>query len=122
MRPLILGATVGFTLLAGVNVAAAQAVITTTPHGTQTHGSVSFAPEHGAIIREHATGQHFSSVQDPNIHAQVGATLPGSVQLHPLPDRLVTQVPAARSYQYSIINNRHVVVDPGTRRVIHVVE
>lgn len=117
MRALHLSVT-AIALLAGVTSASAQAVVTT-PHGTETHGSVTFAPEHGAILREHATSQHFNSVQDRNVHVQVGGTLPPSVGLHPLPDRIVTQVPAARSYQYGIVNNRHVVVDPGTRRVIH---
>jgi hypothetical protein len=117
MKTLHLSAVV-LALVAGTTVASAQSVVTT-PHGTESHGSVTFAPEHGAIIREHATSEHFNSVQDPNVHVQVGGTLPPSVGLHPLPDRIVTQVPGARSYQYGVVNNRHVVVEPGTRRVIH---
>lgn len=121
MRPFILSAA-AVALLAGLASASAQTVITTPQHGTGTHGSVTFAPEHGAILREHATTQHFNSVQDPTVHVQVGGTLLPSVGLHPLPDRIVTQVPGARSYQYGIVNNRHVVVEPGTRRVMHVYE
>lgn len=45
-----------------------------------------------------------------------------SVSLHPLPDRIVTQVLTARSYHYGIVYERHVVVDPGTRRIIHTFE
>lgn len=115
MRSLHLSA-IALALLAGATTASAQAV---PAHGTETHGSFTFAPEHGAIIREHATSQHFNSVQDPNVHVQVGGILPPSVGLHPLPDRVVAQVPGAHSYQYGIVNNRNVVVDPGTRRVVH---
>lgn len=120
MRPLHLSVP-ALALLAGVTTASAQAVVTT-PHGTATHGAVTFAPEHGTVIREHATSHHFSSVHDPHIQVQVGGTLPPSVGLHPLPDRIVTHVPMARSYHYGIVNDRHVVVDPGTRRIIHTFE
>lgn len=119
MRRFLLGATALIALLGGVAISSAQPAV----HETQTHGgAVSFAPEHGRVLREHATTQHYSSAQQPDFQVQVGATLPNSAQLHPLPDAIGTHVPAARSYQYSIINNRHVVVDPGSRRIIHAFE
>ena len=109
----------GLAILAGLSSASAQTVVTT-PHGSERHDSaVTFSPEHGAGIRQHATGQHYQSVHEPSFHGGVGATLPGSVQLHPLPDALVTQMPAARNHQYTIVNDRHVIVDPSTRRVVH---
>lgn len=114
--------TIALALLAGVAVTSAQTVVTT-PHGTETPGgAVTFSSEHGSVIRQHATTQHYQSVHEPSFHGQVGATLPGSVQLHPLPDALVTQMPAARQHQYTIVNDRPVIVDPSTRRVIHAFE
>ena len=127
MKTLTLAAA---TLVAGMSLAMAQSA-THEPaagHGTPAagHGTVgvqgggmSFTSEHGAMIRQHATGQHYQSFQDPGFHAQVGATLPGSAHLHPLPDGLVTQMPSARTHQYSIVNDRYVIVDPSTRRVTH---
>lgn len=112
------------TLVAGISFAMAQSA-THQPaagHGTVQSGGMAFTPEHGAMIRQHATGQRYQSFQDQGFHAQVGVTLPGSAQLHPLPDGLVTQMPSARSHQYSIVNDRYVIVDPATRRVTHTFE
>jgi hypothetical protein len=121
MRSLRLS-TLALALLAGVTVASAQTVVTP-PHGTERHGGgVTFSPEHGNVIRQHATTQHYQSVHEPSFHGQVGATLPGSVQFHSLPDALVTKLPTARQHQYAIVNDRPVIVDPSTRRVIHAFE
>jgi hypothetical protein len=110
-------------LIAGMSLALAQPA-THAPAGA--HGAVhvqgggmAFTPEHSSMIRQHATSQHYQSFHDGAFHAQVGATLPGSAQLHPLPDGLVTQMPSARGHQYSIVNDRYVIVDPSTRRVTH---
>ncbi|MBX9847198.1 MAG: DUF1236 domain-containing protein [Xanthobacteraceae bacterium] len=92
------------------------------PHETHGGAGLTFTPEHGAMLRQHAATQHYAPVHDPAIHAQVGATLPGSVELHPLPDALAGHLPAARSYRYTIIGNRPVVVDPGSHRIVHVGE
>lgn len=122
MKSVDLSAT-ALAFLAGVTAASAQAVVVP-PLDTQGHGSaaVTFSPERGSLIRQHATTQHDQSVREPSFHGQVGATLPSSVELHPLPDALVTQVPAARQHQYTIVNDLPVIVDSSTRRVIHVFE
>ena len=123
MKTLTLAAA---TLVAGMSFALAQSA-THEPAGAHATvgvqgGGMSFTPEHGAMIRQHATGQRYQSFQDQGFHAQVGATLHGSAQLHPLPEGLVAQMPSARSHQYSIVNDRYVIVDPSPRRVTHAFE
>jgi len=118
-----------FTLTAAALVASMSfALAQSTPHqsedthntvGTHATGSMAFTSEHGSMIRQHATSQHYQSYQEPGFHAQVGATLPGSAQLHALPEHLVTQMPSARNHQYSIVNDRYVIVDPSNRHVTH---
>ena len=114
------------TMVAGISFALAQPA-THEPAGT--HGTVGvqgggmvFSPEHGSMIRQHATSQHYQSYQEPGFHARVGATVPSSAHLHPLPDGLVAQIPSARSHQYSVVNDRYVIVDPSTRRIVHAFE
>ena len=129
----ITASTIAITLFIGVTGAAAQTTphmqSQTAPHAQPQHGhaqphhggaSVTFTPEHGAMLRQHASSQRFAPVHDAGIHAQVGATIPSSVELHPLPDALVGQLPGARQYRYTVIGNRPVVVDPGSHRVVHV--
>jgi hypothetical protein len=122
----ITASTIAMTLFIGVTGAAAQTTPhtenQTAPHVQPQHGgaSVRFVPEHGAMLRQHASSQRYAPVHDAGIHAQVGATIPSSVELHPLPDALLGQLPGARQYRYTVIGNRPVVVDPGSHRVVHV--
>ena len=120
LTPKILAVATGLLTLSLAGRASAQDVHVAPSHDRATHGTLSFAPEHGAILQEHAASQHFGSVRDPGFHAEIGGHLPGTVDLHPLPDRFVTQLPGARTYQYDIVNDRRVIVEPGTRRIIHV--
>ena len=45
---------------------------------------------------------------------RVGATLPGSVQLR--------TIPRQEKFGFAVVNNRRVIVEPSTRRVIRVIE
>ena len=45
---------------------------------------------------------------------RVGATLPGTVQLR--------TIPRQEKYGFAVVNNRRVIVEPSTRRVIRIVE
>ncbi|MBB3657495.1 hypothetical protein FHX15_002727 [Rhizobium sp. BK650] len=44
----------------------------------------------------------------------VGATLPDTVEIHPVPDM--------NGYGYTVINERRVIVEPQTHRIIQVLE
>ncbi|PSC06404.1 hypothetical protein SLNSH_03740 [Alsobacter soli] len=53
-----------------------------------------------------------------NERVVVGEPLPERVELYPIP----ADVGVKTTYRYSVINNRTVLVDPHTRRVVQVVE
>ena len=50
-----------------------------------------------------------------------GQTVPQNVELMPVPSAVVAQVPMIERYRVAVANNRVVLVDPGTRVVVHVV-
>jgi hypothetical protein len=66
------------------------------------------------------------SVQDEGLpQAEIpeladGQTVPQSVELTPVPSAVVAQVPTIERYRVAVANNRVVLVDPGTRVVVHV--
>ncbi len=123
MKTVVLGVTAVLALLVGANIGVTQAVAQRDDHETGKHGrTITYAPAHGNMLREHAHSQGFASTRHADFNVQIGAILPHSAQLHPLPDKLVTQVPGARGHQYSIVNDRHVIVDPVTRRIVHVAD
>ncbi len=108
MKKTLLSTVAALTLAAGIGVASAQTTTTTT----------TWTNEYGTTMREYSTTQKYKSVDDPSIHVQVGQALPSTVTVHPLPETIV--VPKRESYSYSIINNRPVVVERDSRKVIHV--
>ncbi len=95
-------------LLAGVGLASAE---------TTTSTSTTWTNDQGTAIREYSSTQHYSSYSDPGFNANVGVALPSGATLYPLPETM--HVPKSETYSYSIVNNRPVVVERSTRKVIH---
>jgi hypothetical protein len=98
-------------LLVGTSTTMAQ------PSTTTTSSSTTFSAEHGSVIRQDSTTQKYKSYSDPSFQARVGVELPSSAGLHPLPGTV--NVPSAERYSYSIVNDRPVVVERSTRKVVH---
>jgi hypothetical protein len=55
---------------------------------------------------------------EPTIEYRVGARVPDRVRLYSMPQEVVVEVPAIRSYKYMVVNNRVVLVDPVTSQVV----
>jgi len=92
----------------------------------------------GVIIAEHIhLGFALSADEELNIYQQVhksasketvpagfrpeiGAKIPGSIALDSLPGDLTNHLPGLRKYDYVMAQNRVVLVDPATRKVVDV--
>ena len=94
-------------LVSGAGLAGAQTSTTTT---------TTWTPDQGAAITQYSTTQHYQSFTEPSV--TVGAVLPQTVTVYPLPSTVT--VPSPESYSYTIVNNQPVVVDRTTRQVVHV--
>ncbi|ANT49099.1 DUF1236 domain-containing protein [Mesorhizobium amorphae] len=99
MRIHLTAAAAGFLLLAGIGAAAADTVI--------------IQPEQETVIREYVKKQPLASVTLPGVELNIGTALPDTVELREVPDV---------QYRYVVIDNRTVLVDPGTRKIIKVYE
>ncbi|MER8733977.1 DUF1236 domain-containing protein [Mesorhizobium sp. M0018] len=99
MRMHLSTAAAGFLLLAGIGAAAAQDVV--------------IEPQQETIVREYVKKQPLASVQLPGVELNVGSTLPDTVELHEVPNV---------KYRYVVVDNQTVLVDPGTRRIVKVIE
>ena len=53
--------------------------------------------------------------------ATVGADVPPMIELHPLPDDAVADSPAAKLYQYTVVRDEVVLVDPTRMRVVDII-
>ncbi|AZO06493.1 MULTISPECIES: DUF1236 domain-containing protein [unclassified Mesorhizobium] len=92
-------AAAGLLLLTGIGAAAAQDVI--------------IQPEQETVIREYVHKQPLASVKVPGVELNIGSTVPDTVELHEVPNV---------QYRYVVVDNRTVIVDPGTRKIVQVLE
>jgi hypothetical protein len=51
-----------------------------------------------------------------------GIRVPRTVSFHPLPPDVVTVYPEWRGYEYFLVNDRIVVVDPRTLEIVDVID
>jgi hypothetical protein len=112
MKALLLAAVAAVSLAAP---AAAQSTTTTT---TTTQRTTVIEPAQRTAIREYVVRERRPAVAAPSgFSVSVGATLPGSVELHAFPETV-----GVRQYRYTVIGDRTVLVEPGSRRIVEVLE
>lgn len=106
-----LGAAFAAALLASVAAAQAQTATTTTTTTTVT-------PEQQTKIKQYVVKEKRTSVTAPTgFTVSVGSTLPEAVQVYSLPSDV-----GVTSYRYTVVNDRTVLIDPTTRRVVQVLD
>ena len=97
MKIYLTGTAAALLLLAGIGAAAAEDII--------------IQPEQDTVIREYVKKQPLASVKLPGVELIVGTALPDTVELHEVPNV---------KYRYVVIDNRTVLVDPGSRKIVKV--
>jgi hypothetical protein len=97
MKIYLTGTAAALLLLAGIGAAAAEDII--------------IQPEQDTVIREYVKKQPLASVKLPGVELNVGTALPDTVELHEVPNV---------QYRYVVIDNRTVLVDPGSRKIVKV--
>jgi uncharacterized protein DUF1236 len=57
----------------------------------------------------------------PDFRAAVGAVVPQSVQLQPLPKTILDLVPDLKNYEYAMVANQVLLVDPKNKQVVEII-
>jgi hypothetical protein len=76
-------------------------------------------PQRSAIYAEVSKDQSRSSPQ--HFAPVIGADVPPMIELYTLPDDALAEIPAAKLYKYTMVENKVVVVDPTKMRVVDVI-
>ena len=63
-------------------------------------------------------GQHVQPTTNVNFSISIGTRVPRDVSFHPLPAEVVTYYPEWRGYEFILVNEQIVVVDPGTFEIV----
>jgi hypothetical protein len=109
------------TLFAG---AAALAILASPIAGAQTVGvgvgpvgaGITFSPEQRTVVREYVQRQRPVEIRE---RVTIGATLPAEVEVHEVPD---AWGPSVSKYRYVYSGGNVYFVEPGSRRVVHVLD
>lgn len=67
-------------------------------------------------------GQHVQPVTNVNFSISVGTRVPRETSFHPLPPEVVTYYPEWRGYEFILVNEQIVVVDPRTFEIVAVID
>jgi len=70
------------------------------------------------VIRD----QHVAPVNNVNFAVSIGTRVPRDIGFHPLPAEIVTIYPEWRGYEFFLVRNEIVVVDPRTLEIVAVLE
>ncbi len=70
------------------------------------------------VIRE----QHVAPVTNVNFSISVGTRVPRGVSFHPLPAEIVTIYPDWRGYEFFLVRDEIVVVNPRTLEIVAILE
>jgi len=71
-----------------------------------------------SVIKE----QRVQPVTNVNFSIERGVRVPRTVSFHPLPQGVVTIYPEWRGYEYFLVNDKIVVVDPRTLEIVDVID
>ena len=106
------------TLAAILMLSGAAFAQTGTTSSTTTTTTTTITPQQETAIRTYVTKEKTRSVAAPSgFSITTGATLPQDVELHSFGSDV-----GVSQYRYVIMNDRTVLVDPTTRRVVRMVE
>ena len=99
-KTVLSSAIAGLMISAGVTLTSAQDVVITSEQDT--------------VVREYIKKKPLASISVPGVELNIGSTLPETVEVHTFED-----VPDVK-YQYVVVDNKTVLVEPGTRKIVKV--
>ena len=85
-------------------------------------GSATITAESRTTIKQTITRTEVAPFRDVNFSVNIGVAVPQTVEMHPLPPRVVEIVPQYRSYRYFVLaDGRIVIVRPDTYKIVYVI-
>jgi hypothetical protein len=83
--------------------------------------TVVIEPQQRTVIRNYVVKERVRPIELRE-RVVVGATIPAEIELAPVPETIYAEVPSLRPYRYFVWDDRFVLVEPSSRRVIQIVE
>jgi hypothetical protein len=87
-----------------------------TNHG---HEAKRLEPAKQQHLREAVSKEHVKNITHVDFSVHVGTVVPGHYHFYPLPEDVVSFVPEYRGYDYIVVDDEIVIVEPGTHRIVY---
>lgn len=87
-----------------------------------TRASASLQGEQRTRLSQAITKLDARPVSNVNFSVSVGTAVPRSVSLHRVPTSIVSIMPQYRDYNYFLVRNQVVIVEPRTHKIVDVIE
>ena len=97
-----IGSLAGLMLLGSAGFALAQTMVVV-------------SPEQEVVVREYVKKKPLASISVPGVELNIGTALPETVELHTI------DAPDVK-YRYVVVDNRTVLVEPETRKIIKILD
>jgi hypothetical protein len=124
MRQRLHQAAIAFLLLGGPAIPAAAQISPTHP-GTETNPAavpdLKLTAEQRQTIYASISSQKQKETAPPDFRATVGAVVPQSIELQALPKTIVELIPALKDYEFAMVANQVLLVDPKNKQVVEVI-
>ena len=93
------------------------------PAGNQAKSGppATLSPEQHAKMWETLRGEKTERLTDVHFSIKVGEAVPGTVRLYQLPVSIVEYAPQYRDYEYILVGDEILIVDPRTLRIVAVI-
>ncbi len=66
-------------------------------------------------------GQATEQKAPAGFNATVGAIVPSTVQIEPVPSKAATSVPALKSFDFAMVNGKLLIVNPSDKKIVEVI-
>jgi hypothetical protein len=92
--------------------------------GSQTgvNASANIEPQQRSKIVETLRSRHSEAETNVNFSVSVGAIVPEHVHYRPLPEDIVSIAPQYRGYNYVMVRDEVVIIEPRTRKIVTVIQ
>jgi len=70
-------------------------------------------------LRDSLSKEHVKNITHADFSMNVGVVVPSHYHFYPLPDDVVSFLPEYRGYDYIVVNNEIVIVEPETHKIVY---
>ena len=85
-------------------------------------GSVSIDAQKQTRIQDALRNQHVENINHADFDIRVGVSVPDHYHFNPLPEDVVALVPEYRGYDYIMVDNEIVIIEPSTHKIVYTMQ